>query len=323
MGHIFPNNPRLRLELFFLSHDPEEAAGIFHNKLMRLLDISSFVQASQRSKSQTEKISDKLSKLQRRYQATNDFFCLLRSISLSSTLTSVEFDRLYSEEQKATVSTNKTVSLMKLMRQRSPREADTVSFLTSHDGTTLNKPLDIAEEFLQFSSTTFNTQDHIIPYSPYPEADPLLSNITPDVSTIKLILATIRPTYMPDALGLPPALFKYGGPDIPLLLLNIFSLSLSSGVFFTSWKHSLIRPRHKAGLRHLVSNYRPINHTPQISRILENVVKFHLLKYLPRPISVEINTGSSADGLALPATLSSSILYPPNWTSTWPLQSTF
>ncbi|CAI2727681.1 unnamed protein product [Schistosoma spindalis] len=80
--------------------------------------------------------------------------------------------------------------------------------------------------------------------------------------------------------GIPSFLYKYGGPDIPLLLLKLFTLSMETGSYPYCWKTAYIIPRYKSGDKTDMNNYRPINITPVISRIMEKIVSDELSNYL-------------------------------------------
>ena len=69
--------------------------------------------------------------------------------------------------------------------------------------------------------------------------------------------------------GISSFLYKYGGPDFTLLLL---SLSVESGFYPDCWKTAYIIPRYKCGDKTDKNNYRPINITPVISRIMEKLL---------------------------------------------------
>uniref|UniRef100_A0AA85J531 Reverse transcriptase domain-containing protein n=1 Tax=Trichobilharzia regenti TaxID=157069 RepID=A0AA85J531_TRIRE len=57
---------------------------------------------------------------------------------------------------------------------------------------------------------------------------------------------------------------------------------MDTGTYPSEWKTSFIIPHYKSGDRANVRNYRPINITPVISRIMEKVVKDQLSDYLIR-----------------------------------------
>jgi len=83
------------------------------------------------------------------------------------------------------------------------------------------------------------------------------------------------------------------GPDeIPLIFLRkciallagplckIFSVSLASGQVPSVWKVGHITPIFKGGSKHLPSNYRPITVTSVVCKVLEKIVRNHLVEFL-------------------------------------------
>ena len=58
----------------------------------------------------------------------------------------------------------------------------------------------------------------------------------------------------------------------PVLLLNIFSHSLSHEVISKSWKRADIIPIYKSGDKTVPSNYRPISLTSVICKVLERII---------------------------------------------------
>ncbi|KAK4474334.1 hypothetical protein MN116_000480, partial [Schistosoma mekongi] len=79
--------------------------------------------------------------------------------------------------------------------------------------------------------------------------------------------------------GIASIYFKLGGPNLPLILLKLFDLSLTTGSYPNRWKTSYICPRFKSGDRTNLHNYRPINITPVISRIMEKIVCYQMSDY--------------------------------------------
>ncbi|CAH8655023.1 unnamed protein product [Schistosoma bovis] len=80
--------------------------------------------------------------------------------------------------------------------------------------------------------------------------------------------------------GISSFLYKYGGPDIQLLLLKLFTLSMETGSYSYCWKTAYIIPRYKSGDKTGMNNYRPINITPVVSRIMEKIISDELSNYL-------------------------------------------
>ncbi|KAF2362725.1 Reverse transcriptase domain [Trinorchestia longiramus] len=65
----------------------------------------------------------------------------------------------------------------------------------------------------------------------------------------------------------------------PLLHL-IINTSIATNKFPDQWKHSIIKPLHKAGDINTASNYRPISLLPVLSKILEKVILNQLSTHL-------------------------------------------
>ncbi|MBM6549333.1 reverse transcriptase domain-containing protein, partial [Streptococcus dysgalactiae] len=107
-----------------------------------------------------------------------------------------------------------------------------------------------------------------------------LDSVVFDLNDIQKQLSSIRPNFHPGPDGVPPVVFKLGGPDMGTLLLNLFNLSMNYSIFPSQWKLSVIMPLHKKGPLHDPSCYRPINHTPIVSRLMERIVKGQIVTFL-------------------------------------------
>ena len=68
--------------------------------------------------------------------------------------------------------------------------------------------------------------------------------------------------------------------SIPLEL--IFKKSLESGECPTDWRSANVTPIHKKGDRTDPSNYRPVSLTSQVCKVLESIIRKHLLEHLTR-----------------------------------------
>ena len=69
-----------------------------------------------------------------------------------------------------------------------------------------------------------------------------------------------------------------GASSVPLQI--IFSKSLSSGECPSDWRSANVTPIYKKGSRTDPSNYRPVSLTSQVCKVLESIVRKHIIKHL-------------------------------------------
>ena len=63
-------------------------------------------------------------------------------------------------------------------------------------------------------------------------------------------------------------------------LTIIFNKSLEEGMVPSDWKHASVSPIFKKGARNIAVNYRPISLTSIVCKILESIIKEHILSHL-------------------------------------------
>ena len=71
-------------------------------------------------------------------------------------------------------------------------------------------------------------------------------------------------------------------PTIIHILLHIVNLCLSTGVFLTSYKSSIVIPlTKKAGLHHeILENYRPVSNLSFLSKVIEKIIANRILTHI-------------------------------------------
>ena len=80
--------------------------------------------------------------------------------------------------------------------------------------------------------------------------------------------------------GIPYVFYKQCVDYVWFPLQIIFLQSLKLGVIPDEWKVSKVVPIHKKGSRLSVENYRPVSLTVVACRILERIIRKHILVYL-------------------------------------------
>ena len=76
-----------------------------------------------------------------------------------------------------------------------------------------------------------------------------------------------------------PRILQEVASQISKPLLYIFDLSLGSGLLPDDWKKSIVSVIYKKGSKSAVSNYRPISLTCIVCKLLESVIRNHVMDY--------------------------------------------
>ena len=82
--------------------------------------------------------------------------------------------------------------------------------------------------------------------------------------------------------GIPASVVKATKNSITPILVHIFNLCLSAGIFPDVFKTAIVHPIYKGGVRDAVSNYRPISVLTTLSKIFEKAINVRLVKYLTK-----------------------------------------
>ena len=75
-------------------------------------------------------------------------------------------------------------------------------------------------------------------------------------------------------------LLKYVMPVIIKPILHLFNISLETGFIPESYKCAKVIPIHKSGASDKFDNYRPISILPALSKLLEKIVAFQMIRFL-------------------------------------------
>ena len=82
--------------------------------------------------------------------------------------------------------------------------------------------------------------------------------------------------------GIPPKLLMETVKQIRIPLARVFNLSLKEGVVPFEWKEANRIPLFKKASRNTSDNYRPVSLTSVICKLLERLIKDHMLDFLLR-----------------------------------------
>jgi hypothetical protein len=273
---------------FFLANEVDVAVDCFlRNVLHCMLASSSSDVRLDRSrnlgKNAETRAIVKAKKMKSAYRKTRDFSAILRLATYSATITEQRKLKRIKEEKYALGSSQKTGALALLLKRRNLKCGNKINHITKLDGTVVEGSESISEAFSAYFASVYTTEgySHSLPTFIQQTSDSL-GRISVELNVVKSLVRNIRSSNMPGPDGVPPVVILKGGSDISLLLFNIYNLSFNTGVFPSQWKTSVIIPRHKGGPIDEVKSYRPINHTPIVSRTLERIVKKFLIEYIEK-----------------------------------------
>ena len=142
----------------------------------------------------------------------------------------------------------------------------------------------MAEDLNGYFSSVFTKED----ISSLPVADakfqgaksdylgPLI--VTPELVAKKI--KAMKDNKSPGVDGIPPKLLMETVEQISIPLARVFNLSLKEGVVPFEWKEANIIPLFKKGSRNKSENYRPVSLTSVICKLLERLIKDHMVEFL-------------------------------------------
>ena len=156
-----------------------------------------------------------------------------------------------------------------------------VTELVSSDGSAIHSDTEMATHFNEYFSSVFTCEDTTSIPTVDSTSSPLLDDsieITPETVFSKLIALQSNKSSGPD--GWPITIIKSVSEFISVPLSILFNKSLNSGTLPSDWKCANVTPIHKKGARNLACNYRPVSLTSIFSKLMESIVKDHILNHL-------------------------------------------
>lgn len=112
-----------------------------------------------------------------------------------------------------------------------------------------------------------------------------LHSVRVDHVEIAEAIRKLKPKFSSGVDGIPSFIIKGCGDLFIPILKHIFNLSLSSGVFPSLWKKSVIVPILKSGDASVVTNYRPVSLLCGFSKVFEIVVHTRMLFYFRQKLT--------------------------------------
>ena len=108
--------------------------------------------------------------------------------------------------------------------------------------------------------------------------------VTQDVVASKI--NNMKENKSPGVVGLSPNILKETVEQISKPLAHVFNMSLREGIVPLEWKEANIIPLFKKGSRNKSVNYRPVSLTSVICKLLETIIRDHIIDFLVKHKSI-------------------------------------
>ena len=153
---------------------------------------------------------------------------------------------------------------------------DKVGPLEDSAGNIISQGFLMAEDLNGYFSSMFTKED----ISSLPVADAKFQGAKSDYLGPLVVIKAMKDNKSPGVDGIPPKLLMETVEQISIPLARVFNLSLKEGVVPFEWKEANIIPLFKKGSRNKSENYRPVSLTSVICKLLEKLIKDHMVDFL-------------------------------------------
>ena len=118
-----------------------------------------------------------------------------------------------------------------------------------------------------------------------PEVERTVVNITDVLIDEEIVKKKLSKLKEDKAMGpdeIHPKILRECSEQLAGPLARLFRMSLSDGVVPESWRRANVSPIFKKGSMKKVENYRPVSLTSQLCKVMESIIRDHLVEFLER-----------------------------------------
>ena len=161
---------------------------------------------------------------------------------------------------------------------------DKVGPLEDNAGNIITQGFLIGEELNMHFSSVFTREDTCslpIPETKFNESERESLGqlvVTPEIVASKI--NNMKENKSPGVDGISPKILKETVEQISTPLVHVFNMSLQEGIVPLEWKEANIIPLLKKGSRNKSVNYRPVSLTTVICKLLERIIRDHMMDFL-------------------------------------------
>ena len=136
------------------------------------------------------------------------------------------------------------------------------------------------EYFSDYFASIYSVENPL-PFEQLPPRAPRnqMTELVIDQETVYRKLDSLKLNKSPGPDMLHPRVLFETRKAISCVLTRLFNLSLHEGTVPLGWKESIVSAIHKKGAKNLVENYRPISLTSVVCKIMESIIRDHIMDY--------------------------------------------
>ena len=172
-------------------------------------------------------------------------------------------------------------SFWKLVRSKTHTKS-TIGELQKENGEVATTDEDKAEALNNHYRKVFTTEDtSTIPVLKQRFVS-TLDTIVIDQSTVDQQLQSLKTNCAAGPDGLPSLILKEAHAELAIPLSKIFQRTLDEEYLPNDWREANITPIYKRGNRTLPVNYRPVNLTSVVCKVMESIIRDYIMEHLIR-----------------------------------------
>ena len=138
-----------------------------------------------------------------------------------------------------------------------------------------------AQIFAEYFSSVFTQEPHgAIPVLENKKIRVKLTDLRIEETDIKKVIEKLKPNKSPGPDGIHPKFIRNIGDSIATPLGIIFNASLQQRKLPDPWKQAKVCSIFKKGNKRLASNYRPVSLTAIICKLMESIIRNHIISYM-------------------------------------------